>query len=180
MYSWGNTYKVGACPIERITGVLHVRVAWQWQVEDTDQTKNSQMTEDSQANYGMSFICTALNFTCSASYWRAPERFGSKLEFLNAYQISCANKTCTTKYYTVVPLRLSFMPVLDLYVILISVWVFFYVILISVWVFCYTTWHVHFLTLDVSEPFFVNMLSIAHPNPHSVMARLSAYLPTDN
>ena len=32
-----------------------------------------------------------------------------------------ANETCTTKYYTVVPLRLSFMPVLDLYVILISV-----------------------------------------------------------
>ena len=91
-----------------------------------------------------------------------------------------ANKTCTTKYYTVVPLKLSFMPVLDLYVILISVWVLFYVILISVWVFCYTTWHVHFLTLDASEPFFVNMLSIAHPNPHSVMARLSAYLPTDN
>ena len=35
-----------------------------------------------------------------------------------------ANKMCTTKYYTVVPLRLSFMPVLDLYVIFISVWVF--------------------------------------------------------
>ena len=31
-----------------------------------------------------------------------------------------------------------------------------------------------------SEPFFVNMLSIAHPNPHSVMARLWAYLPVDN
>ena len=32
-----------------------------------------------------------------------------------------ANWMCATKYYTVVPLRLSFMPVLDLYVILISV-----------------------------------------------------------
>ena len=39
----------------------------------------------------------------------------------------------------------------------------FVCILISVWVFCYTTWHVHFLTLDASEHFFVSMLFIALP-----------------
>ena len=52
----------------------------------------------------------------------------------------------------------------------------FYVILISVWVFCYTIWHVHFLTLDASEPFFANMLSIVHPNSHSVMTRLYLHI----
>ena len=70
-----------------------------------------------------------------------------------------------TKYYTVVPLRLSFMPVLDLYVIFIFVWVF-----LRYFDFCLS-----FLLYDLTCTFldtwcfriiFVNMLSIAHPNPH--------------